>query len=192
MMPTMTQSGTAKKSWAKDQASRLQVLRDYPFDQRGRLELAKAVAKFFPTEADAKKAVTRMVEELDQCPTPATIRRYAEAAGLLTTAQDRLAEAASHQDCHDCNNSGWVTVEVPKTLRISEFCDCAMGQAMKTGRSVSGRQSNCPQCEGVGTVILEKRVTESQVKRCTCEVGRRMAGDSRIQPDQRGKQGNLL
>jgi hypothetical protein len=181
-----------KKSWATEQGKRLAVLRDYPFDQTGRSELAKALARSFPTEADAKKAVDRMVTELDQCPTPATIRRYAEAAGLLTTATDRLAEVAAHQKhCHECSNTGWATVEVPKPQRFSEFCECPLGQAMKTGRRAI-LQAECPHCEGVGMVILEKRITVSQVKRCACPVGRRMAGDSRITPDQRGKQGNLI
>jgi hypothetical protein len=181
----------AKKSWATEQCARLQVLRDYPFDQRGRAELAKTLAKCFPTEADAKKAVNRMVQELEQCPTPATIRRYAESAGLLTRAADRLAEVAAHQDCHDCGNTGWSTVEVARQQRVSEFCGCALGQAMSTGRSVLPRQ-NCDHCSGTGTVILQRRIIETQVRRCACPLGRRMAGDSRIAPDQRGKQGNLI
>lgn len=179
------------KNWARAQADRLERLRDYPIQEKGRRQLARDIAKNFPTEADAKKAVTRMVEELDQCPTPATIRRYAEAAGLLTTAQDRLAEAASHQDCHECNNTGWKPIEVKRQDRVPDFCGCPVGIARKTGR-VMPRVQDCGTCQGAGLVMSIVEVTETGVERCGCPVGRRMAGDSRIEPDQRGKQGNLL
>jgi len=145
--------------WSTRQAARFEILREHPFKAAGWRELAKTLKKHFPDESRAKQAVDRILAEMEECPTPATIKRYAEAMGLLQPAAERLADTASRQDCKECDNTGRRRIlkqqmvqaaSGPKAIEIPflGYCSCPLGQQMAGKRTVE------PDQKGVQGVLV--------------------------------------
>lgn len=112
-----------------EQIDRLRLLRNFPIAAAGRKELIRTFKRNFPDIDSARVCIDRIVTELDDSPTPSTIRRYALSMGMKRPAAEKLDDLRSRQDCQDCYNTGWKQVVHGDRSGV-EHCRCPLGQAI--------------------------------------------------------------
>jgi len=116
--------------FASKQVARLSGLRSFPEAVAARKELGAVLVDCLATTEEAESTVTRVVRDMEFCPTPAELSRLIQAAKQAAEKpRDYAAEWAAEQAeakrlCPSCGGYGLVERE------WWEFCACAFGERM--------------------------------------------------------------
>ena len=116
-----------------NQIARLSGLRRFPPGEEARRELVNALVAVCPSEQGAERLVSEILEDCDECPTPAGLRHWAR---RRYTAEAAASASRSAAGCRSCDGVGWVIVR--KLVHVA-----GVGEYPATGADP------CPKCNPI-------------------------------------------